>query len=352
LDQENTMMPATEKATPVAAVAFDHHQGRTHALATELGGRDWYLRSRPTQKALVPIRYLVDSVRLWGLLRRNRPEVLLVVTPPVVAPVVAWLWCLTHQCRLVVDCHTSSFHSRKWRWSGRLLRPVCRGAVAALAHTVGDEELITAWGARALLLPDDLPEARDASPPLAGPGLRVVVAGSLDGNEPVAASVEAARLMPDVEVRLTGDEHRVPISVRRGAPPNVVFTGWLDYPKFLGELTAANVVGVFSTDPHIMNRSAFEAVGLGRPLVLTDFTGLRSRFGDGALFSPNDPPVMARTLRQALERQDELATKSDELQVRLRIQHKEAVARLKSMLDAALAAAANRRPESAEAVEI
>jgi glycosyltransferase involved in cell wall biosynthesis len=210
-----------------------------------------------------------------------------------------------------------------------------------------DEELLHAWGAKALLLPDDLPEAGQALPLPSARGLRVVVAGSLDGNEPVTAAVEAARLIPDVEVRLTGYESRVPISVRRGAPPNVTFTGWLDYPRFLGELCAANVVGVFSTDPHIMNRSAFEAVGLGRPLVLTDFPGLRSRFGDGALFTPNDPKAMARTLTQALEHQDELAGQSRELQTRLRRQHQDAVARLKAMLEAPVASpTGGRRAEA------
>ena len=42
-----------------------------------------------------------------------------------------------------------------------------------------------------------------------------------------------------------------------------------------------------------MNRAAFEAVGLGRPLVLTDFPGLRERFGEAALLSTNEPARMA-----------------------------------------------------------
>lgn len=315
---------------PVAAVAWDNYQGRTQALAEALGGRAWYIRSRPRQKALLPLRYVVDSIRTWGLLRRHRPGVLIVITPPVVAPLVAWLWCLTHRCSLVVDCHTGAFHSWKWRWSGRLLRPVCRKAAAALVHTLEDEELVEAWGARALLVPDDLPDARQASHPPGASRLRVVIAGSLDGNEPVADVVEAARLAPDVEFRLTGDEQRVPLPVRQGAPGNATFTGWLDYPTFLGELLAANVVAVFSTDPHIMNRAAFEAVGLGRPLVLSDLPGLRSRFGDAAMFAANDPRSMAEAMLQALGRQEDLAARSKALQAQLSAQHQQGLARLRA----------------------
>ncbi len=326
------MEPAVDGLMPVVAVAWDNHQGRTQALATALGGRAWYLRSRPAQKALLPLRYLVDGVRMWRLLLRRRPVVLIVITPPIVAPLVASCWCLTHRCTLVVDCHTGAFHSWKWRWSARLLRPVLRQAVVALVHTQGDQELVEAWSARALLLPDDLPHGRDASPLPGASGPRVVVGGSLDGNEPVSAVIEAARLMPQVEVRLTGDVHRVPLSVRRAAPSNVVFTGWLDYSKFLGELLTANVVAVFSTDPHIMNRAAFEAVGLERPLVLSDLPGLRVRFGPAALFSPNDPRGMADGMLDALARQDELAARSKELQAHLRAQHQQALTRLRTLV--------------------
>jgi glycosyltransferase involved in cell wall biosynthesis len=333
--RRSAMEPATSTAerSYLVAVAWDNYQGRTEAIASALGGRAWYLRGRPRAKALLPVRYVFDSIRMWRLLRRHRPAVLMVITPPVVAPLVAWFWCLTHRCRLVVDCHTGAFHSWKWRWSGRLLRSVCRQAAATLVHTLEDEELVQAWGARALLLPDDLPAAREASPLPRPPGLRAVVAGSLDGNEPVAAVIQAARLVPDVEFRLTGDERRVPISVRKGAPDNAIFTGWLDYTKFLGELLAANVVAVFSTDPHIMNRAAFEAVGLERPLVLSDLPGLRSRFGPAALFAPNDPRAMADAVLQALGRQDELAARSRELQAHLRAQHQRGLARLSSILE-------------------
>ena len=99
--------------------------------------------------------------------------------------------------------------------------------------------------------------------------------------------------MPEVEVLLTGDTNRVPARVRHTASANAVFTGWLPYSTFLGELLSADAVAVFSTDPHIMNRAAFESVGLGRPLVLSDHAGLRERFGAAALFAPNRPAAMA-----------------------------------------------------------
>jgi glycosyltransferase involved in cell wall biosynthesis len=142
----------------------------------------------------------------------------------------------------------------------------------------------------------------------------------------VATVLEAAALMPDVEVRLTGDVARVAPGVRSRAPANAVLTGFLPYAQFLGELRAADVVAVFSTDRRIMNRSAFEAVGLGRPLVLSDLPGLRTRFGSGALFAINEPAAMAAAIRQAL------AERSRVLGLRLRTQRDDAMAQLRVLL--------------------
>src|SRR5262249_26009213 len=109
--------------------------------------------------------------------------------------------------------------------------------------------------------------------------------------------------------------------------------GFLPYRTFLGEMRAAHVVAVFSTDPHIMNRAAFEAAGIGRPMVLSDLAGLRARFGNGALFSANRPEAMAAALRRALADLDRLAVRSRAMAEELRQQRVEALARLQAMLD-------------------
>jgi glycosyltransferase involved in cell wall biosynthesis len=319
----------------LAAVAWARFQPRTNALAAALGGQARFIDDgrAGTAVAARPLAYFVKAVRMWKVLSQDDPQTVLVVTPPVFAPIVGWLWCVAHRRNLVVDCHTGAFHSSKWGWARPIHRWLLRRVRVVLLHTDEAEALVRGWGAPALLLPDDLPEAGDASPHVRASGPCVLVAGSLDSNEPVAEVIEAARLLPDVEFRFTGDASLLPARMRTGAPPNAIFTGYLPYPAFLGELQAADVVGVFSTDPQIMNRAAFEAVGLGRPMVLSDLAGLRARFGTAALFSANDPAAIAETLVRALQQQGELARLSRALQNQLRAQRDSAVARLQSIID-------------------
>jgi len=259
--------------------------------------------------------------------------------PPVIAAMVAGLWCWLRRQPLVVDCHTDTFHGRRWAWARFLYRWLLPRCQAVLAHTDEALVLLRRWGAPGLLLPDDLPSPADASEPRLRPGRTALVAGSLDENEPVAETLAAAALLPEVAVRITGDPERVPRALKQSAPANVTFTGFLPLREFMGEMLAADAVAVFSTDPHIMNRAAFEAVGLGRPLVLSDLAGLRERFGAAALFAHNKPLAMAGALRQAITDRPELERRSGLLAGQLRRQHARAVDSLRGLL------AAHRRPE-------
>ena len=324
------MVPSGDVSTPILAISWARFQPRTIGLARDLEGeaRFVYPERLAAHRALTPVRYLACAVTTWRLLEDRAPDRVLVITPPVFAPLVAWAWCRTRGRELYVDCHTDAFDSSRWRWARPLHRWLLRRASRVLLHTEAAVSQVAGWGARTSMVPDDLPTARDAAYRPRQPGPTIAVAGSLDGNEPVVETLEAARLMPEYRFRVTGDPRRLPESIVRGAPQNVEWTGYLAYPAFLAELATADAVAVFSTDPGIMNRAAFEAVGLERALVLTDFPGLRSRFGAAAVFTCNRPPEMAEALRWAVEHSAELEARSAGLARKLNEHRNQALAGL------------------------
>ncbi|HEV3235135.1 MAG TPA: glycosyltransferase [Candidatus Dormibacteraeota bacterium] len=316
------------------AVAWCDFQPRTVALAEAFGGRAHFISGSRLQGRgfLLPLRYLRDAVVAWQTLSRERPKVVFAITPPVFSPLVAWLWCRLHGGSLVIDCHTEAFHSRRWGWALPIHRWLCRRAAAVTLHNDVMYQEAEAWGAPAVLLPDELPDPGLASPVVAPAGPQVVVAGSLDTQEPIAEALEAARLVPGVEFLVTGDTARLPAGMVENAPANVTFTGWLDYGRFLGHLAAADVVAAFSLDPHIMNRAAFEAIAVGRPLVLSAHEGLQSRFGEAAVYCANSAPAMAAAIEQAIDSADQLALRAKTAQGRLQADRETGINRLKLTL--------------------
>ncbi len=293
-------------------LAWAAFQPRTVGLARDLDGVPRFVHHPrlAAHRWLAPVRYLFCILATWRYLSAQRPARVVVITPPVFAPLTAWAWCRIHHAELVVDCHTDAFDSSRWRWARPLHRWLLRRALAVLLHTEYATMRVAAWGAPASLVPDDLPTHGDAGSGIVHDRPTVVVAGSLDANEPVQEALRAARMLPECSVRLTGDQSRLPRTTVAGAPPNVTWTGYLAYPDFLAELVSANVVAAFSVDPGVMNRAAFEAVGLGRPLVLSDHPGLRARFGAAAIFTENRPEAMALAIRRALQAEAELSARS------------------------------------------
>src|SRR5215469_11502644 len=193
------------------AVAWAAQQPRTSGLASALRGEAVFVTSPlPRRQVTAPLRYAWCAVRTWRLLERRQPSCVVVIAPPVVAPIVAAVWCRLRRRPLVVDCHTGTFHSRRWAWARPLYRQLLPHCRAVLAHTDEALALVRSWGAPGLLLPDDVPGAADASEPRPSHEVAVLVAGSLDENEPVAEALAAAALLPDVSVRVTGDPALVP----------------------------------------------------------------------------------------------------------------------------------------------
>jgi glycosyltransferase involved in cell wall biosynthesis len=315
-------------------LAWCAFQARTRALARALGGIERFV---PGGRSRLPIRYLRAALATWVVLRRHRPALVVAISPPFLCPLIALAWCRLHRATLVIDCHTDAFQGPRWGWSQPIGRWLARRAHLVTLHTEEQREQVAGWGANALLLPDDVPGPEDAERRPDQDRVHatrpvVVVAGSLDDKEPVEAAVQAAVLLGDVEIRMTGDVRRVPAALVQSAPHNVVFTGWLDYPRFLGELLAADAVAAFSLDPYMMNRAAFEAVGLGRPLVLSDLPGLRGRFGDAARFCANEPEAMAAALREAVAEREEMAGRSAALREVLTAQRAEALEQVRSVV--------------------
>jgi glycosyltransferase involved in cell wall biosynthesis len=139
--------------------------------------------------------------------------------------------------------------------------------------------------------------AADARPST-GSGRVVCVPFIFTRDEPVDVLVAAARQLPDVEFRVTGNPERLPKEIE--IPPNVTLVGFLDSRQFLKELSDSDVVLVLSTEPQSVMRTAYEAIRLGRPLVVSETAATRQYF-PFALHTENSGLAVAKAIRALLE---------------------------------------------------
>ncbi len=233
--------------------------------------------------ATVGFKYLMQAVRTLGILVRNRPGVVFVMAPPPVACLPVWLYAKATGAKFVIDAHTGAFFDGPWNRLGFLQRFFSRRAVTTVVTNRHLGERVESWGADATIV-TDVPVCFPEPDPVALHGdCTMTLVASFCPDEPIETFFEAAARTPEVQFYVTGDDGRLAPAIRAKVPTNVRFTGFLPDSRYVGQLQASDAVIALTTRDHTMQRAAYEAVYLGKPVLTSDFAVLRETFPKGAV---------------------------------------------------------------------
>lgn len=244
------------------------------------------------------LKYLGQSIRTWRLLRAERPSAVFVMTPPVVAPLVAWLYCASHRVPLVVDAHTAAFLHPRWRHLQWLQFWLCRRAATTIVHNEYLGQLVTSHGGHATIV-GDVPVRFDAENARAlPPGLNIAVVCSFNPDEPIASMLAAARQLSGVHFHVTGNPKALDPMLRENLPPNIHLTGFLSDREYGALIKGADAVMTLTIRDHTMLRGAWEAVYQGTPVIISNWPILRDAFDEGAIHVDNTPEDIVRAVEE------------------------------------------------------
>lgn len=319
---------------------------RPRALAEAVGGdfRTFYDLDIQ-RKPLVPLRYLISAARTLAYLVRSRPRAVIMQAPPVPAAVLAWVYAKLARVPVVIDSHPVSFGfggtavDRAMKPLLAWLAPRSNGCIVT-TNELGAE--VEDWGGHPLVVHEPPPPWEDdvasSEPPRQGVVLFVC---TFAADEPLDEVLDAARLLPEVRFRVTGDLRRLPARARASAPPNVEWLGYLrggDYPRALAE---ADVVLTLTDRSESVPRSAYEAVYARRPLVITGWPHLAALF-PSAVTVEHSCGSIAAGVRSAFDRLTELRSGADSARALQAERWDDQVAHLKRALRIPAGSAAGR----------
>lgn len=276
-----------------------HLGPRSSVLARELGMDVAFIYSTTRRGLLVaPVKYGYQAIRTLALLFTRRPQIVFVQSPPSFAVLFVFLYCLLTGSRYIVDAHSAAFQMPFWTKPAWLYRLLARRAVATLVTNEHFAERLEGWGARAFILRDIPTEfPREGSYPFQNGAFNVAVVNTFAPDEPLAAVLEAAAHLPDVDFYITGKTSRAPAGLLDRAPGNVHFTGFLPDATYYALLASSHAVMCLTTRDNTMQRGACEALSLGRPIVTSDWPLLRAYFNQGAVHVPNTSGGVREGLR-------------------------------------------------------
>jgi glycosyltransferase involved in cell wall biosynthesis len=138
---------------------------------------------------------------------------------------------------------------------------------------------------------------------------RVIFVGKLIPLHGVETILEAARLAPELEMRVIGSGQLDKLLEDR--PPNVEWVQWIEYEDLPREYWGAGcALGIFGTSDkaqRVIPNKAYQALACGAPLITSDTPAARELLRDeesALLVTPGDPAALAEAMRRVAAEPD------------------------------------------------
>jgi glycosyltransferase involved in cell wall biosynthesis len=275
-----------------------------------------------------PRRYLWKVLKLsvgtLMAIARRRPRCVIVQNPSMALAGLTALIRPIFRYRLIVDRHsnfkfpTMDNPALKYRVFHWLSRMTIRAADLTIVTNDFLARTVDSWGGRSFILEDKLPDLHLAQPEELSDEQSLLYVASFSADEPVEAVIDAARqLEGEATLYISGNPARLDPGIRASLPPNVHLTGFLPEAHFQSLMASVDVVIGLTRQDHTLLCCAYEAVSLGKPLVLSDTMALRRYFRRGAVYTGHQPEQLAEAFRSALRERDLLAEQAQGLAVSL-----------------------------------
>jgi glycosyltransferase involved in cell wall biosynthesis len=217
---------------------------------------------------------------------------------------LAWLWTCFSGAELVIDSHTGAFDG-PWARMLWLHRFLSRRATTTLVTNEPLRARVAAWGARALILEDRVPDLQPARGPV-NDRFSVVLVSSFAADEPLTEVLAAAAELPSYLFFVTGRAPAHCAALVAGAPANVTFTGFVPRADYVALLNRVDAVMVLVKRDLTLLCGAYEAAAVEQPLITSDWPVLRNYFDRGALYVDNSPAQIRDAVCEARRRNGEL----------------------------------------------
>lgn len=262
-------------------------------------------------RLLRPLEYLFKSVKTIAIYIGEKPDTVWIQLPPSFLLHLTFLYkCLFNRSLIVVaDCHNALFRKPWIKIPGTV--SLLNRCDFVLVHNNAVKQDARNNKIRNSLIhvledPPASVESNVLTHQFTQPTL--LFPCSFNKDEPIAELLAAARLVPELDFVITGNTHRAAgIHDLSKLPENVELAGYMsstDFDELISNVDA--ILGLTYLDG-IQLSVASEALGAGKPMVLSDTNTLRTLFYQGAVFVDSlSPDSIAKGCVEALANREKL----------------------------------------------
>lgn len=278
------------------------HQRRSTVLAKEFGATLYEFISSKNRI----IRYPYLSLKTLQIIKSQRPEILYVQSPSILLSVMAAFYRKTRKnFVLVVDRHSNFFPISKIPFVDLLSQLLADFALKNADITIVTNDtlrkIVVNKQGVAVVLKDKLPNLVYKSKYKLDGKFKLLYPCSFFVDEPIVDVLESATLVDkDVHIYVTGNYRKYSGIKDIIIPENIHFLGFLSDQDYVDYMTSVDAVIALTNWESTLLCSAYEAVSLRKPIILSDKKELINYFYKGRVVCDNHPVGIAIAIKELM----------------------------------------------------
>lgn len=261
------------------------------------------------------LRYPLSIIATGQLLFAARRGVVFVQNPSMILATFAGACKHFFNYTLVVDRHSNFLQGdedfgpvTRWalEWMSRY--SIRRADLTIVTNADIEEKYIRGRG-RGFILPDPYPEitTRPVRLNTERRNLEVLFVSTWQTDEPIREVIEVCRRMGDqIKVFISGKMKETYRALVEAKPDNFVLTGFLSDEEYFNLMASVDCVLAISTRPGTLCCGTYEAVTLGKPVVVNSERITREYFSAGAVYTDSTPDDLEAQLRHVMAHREQL----------------------------------------------
>jgi len=299
----------------IVYISWQPYCSRSDNTARELNGKSYmvYYEFFGSNYCTILFKYIMQAITTLIILIRDMPDVVFVMSPPLFACFPVYFYSVLFQKKYVIDAHTGAMTDPMWEKVMFLQKFFCRHAVFTILTNMQLAKILIQWNADYLIIPDVPIKITNPFLPHLKGKKNITLVNTFAKDEPVSEFLKAAANFPDTNFFVTGKINRQAKAYLNEAGNNVTFTGFLPYSDYYGLLLQSDIIIVLTTRDNTMQRGAYEAIYLGKPVITSEWQILKDNFEEGAIFVDNTEDGITSGIKQALKRLSILEKEAENL---------------------------------------
>ncbi len=239
------------------------------------------------------LRFPLSVIKTLVILARYRKKVVVVQNPSMILATLACFFKKVFGYKLIVDRHSNFMldeqnqRRMKYKIFMALSRFTSRTADLTIVTNRSIARRIELSGGAPFILTDPfIQQSRQESVDIQPNTFSLFFPSTWARDEPVREAAEACRLLgPDYQVYITGKPKQSVLDEMDSRPDNLICTGFIPDDRYFELMNKCQAVMPLTRFPEVLVCGGYEAMSLGKPLLLGDSAALREYYPQGAIFT-------------------------------------------------------------------